>query len=111
MMSTALTHWCRNCTAHLSLNQIRHFTPAHTSSSGKSEVYLCPTCSSYDVDPLLPVPEDQTDPQVHHCTVIFRVTGPRAATSHFLNDLCTKYPGDHAEIIAMQMGNALESER
>ncbi|AMB86052.1 putative protein CP11 [Pseudomonas agarici] len=44
---------------------------------------------------------------VQHCTVIFRLPGPREATRQFLNDLGTHFPGDEVEIIAIQVGNAL----
>ncbi len=44
---------------------------------------------------------------VQHCTVVFRVPGSREATRHFLHDLGSKFPGDQAEIIAIQAGNVL----
>jgi hypothetical protein len=45
--------------------------------------------------------------EVQHCSVVFRVPGSREATRQFLHDLGTKFPGDQAEIIAIQVGNAL----
>ncbi|MFC3941516.1 hypothetical protein CCU68_18200 [Pseudomonas gingeri NCPPB 3146 = LMG 5327] len=47
---------------------------------------------------------------VQHCTVIFRVPGPREATRQFLHDLGTHFPGDEAEIIVIQVGNALAGD-
>ncbi|WP_339417383.1 MULTISPECIES: hypothetical protein [unclassified Pseudomonas] len=44
---------------------------------------------------------------VQHCTVVFRVPGSREATRQFLHELGTKFPGDQAEIIAIQAGNVL----
>ncbi len=46
-----------------------------------------------------------------HCTVVFRVPGTRDATRAFLNDLCSKYPNRNPEIIAIQVGNHLESNQ
>jgi len=45
--------------------------------------------------------------QVQHCSVVFRVPGSREATRQFLHELGTKFPGDQAEIIAIQAGNVL----
>lgn len=45
--------------------------------------------------------------EVQHCSVVFRVPGAREATRQFLHDLGTKFPGDQAEIIAIQAGNVL----
>lgn len=45
--------------------------------------------------------------EVQHCSVVFRVPGAREATRHFLHELGTKFPGDQAEIIAIQTGNVL----
>lgn len=42
-----------------------------------------------------------------HCSVVFRVPGSREARRHFLHDLITQFSGKHAEIIAIQAGNAL----
>ena len=44
---------------------------------------------------------------VQHCSVVFRVPGAREATRQFLHELGTKFPGDQAEIIAIQAGNVL----
>lgn len=44
---------------------------------------------------------------VQHCTVVFRVPGSREATRNFLHELGSKFPGDQAEIIAIQAGNVL----
>lgn len=48
--------------------------------------------------------------QVQHCTVVFRVPGSREATRQFLHELGTKFPGDQAEIIAIQAGNAMAEQ-
>ena len=44
---------------------------------------------------------------VQHCSVVFQVPGAREATRQFLHELGTKFPGDQAEIIAIQAGNVL----
>ncbi|PUA41383.1 hypothetical protein C5U62_32180 [Pseudomonas protegens] len=41
------------------------------------------------------------------CTVVFLIPGPREAMRVFLNELATRFPGDEADIIAIQAGNAL----
>jgi len=43
----------------------------------------------------------------HHCTVVFRIPGPREAAREFLTDLATQYPGSTPEIVAIQAGHAL----
>ena len=44
--------------------------------------------------------------EVQHCTVVFRIPGPREATREFLTDLSTKFPGHEPEIIAIQVGKS-----
>lgn len=46
-------------------------------------------------------------PEAHHCTVVFRIPGPREAAREFLTDLATQYPGCSPEIVAIQAGDAL----
>ncbi|AZC39391.1 hypothetical protein [Pseudomonas chlororaphis] len=48
--------------------------------------------------------------EVQHCTVVFRIPGPRETTGAFLTELGTKFPGHEPEIIAIQVGNRLEQE-
>ncbi|WP_095602233.1 hypothetical protein [Pseudomonas sp. PIC25] len=51
-----------------------------------------------------------TQSEVQHCTVVFRIPGSREATREFLTDLGTKFPGHEPEIIAIQIGNGLEGK-
>lgn len=44
---------------------------------------------------------------VQHCTVVFRIPGPREATGEFLTDLGAKFPDHQPEIIAIQVGNVI----
>lgn len=46
---------------------------------------------------------------VQHITVVFRIPGPREATAKFLTDLSIKFPDQQPEIVAIQVGNLLES--
>lgn len=52
------------------------------------------------------LPHDTGD---QHCSVVFRLPGSREATRQFLHELGSTFPGDQAEIIAIQVGNALEN--
>ncbi|MBF8791634.1 hypothetical protein IRZ70_02290 [Pseudomonas monteilii] len=45
--------------------------------------------------------------EAHHCTVVFRIPGPRETAREFLTELATQYPGYSPEIVAIQAGNAL----
>lgn len=55
------------------------------------------------VIPHLASPQDEA----HHCTVVFRIPGPRETAREFLTELATQYPGYSPEIVAIQAGNAL----
>lgn len=48
-----------------------------------------------------------SEDEAHHCTVVFRIPGPRETAREFLTDLATQYPGGSPEIVAIQAGDAL----
>ncbi|MDR9863462.1 MULTISPECIES: hypothetical protein [Pseudomonas] len=50
----------------------------------------------------------ETGAEVQHCTVVFRIPGPREATGEFLTELGAKFPDQQPEIIAIQVGNVLD---
>lgn len=97
-----VTHWCRNCDAHFRLDQVRQYIAAPEAVSGEIEVLQCPSCNSYYIEPLVEI-----DAENQHCTVVFRIPGPREALGDFLTELCTKFPARQPEIIAFKAGNAL----
>ena len=53
------------------------------------------------------LPHDTED---QHCSVVFRLPGSREAARQFLHKLGSTFPGDQAEIIAIQVGNVLEKQ-
>ncbi|ETK13599.1 MULTISPECIES: hypothetical protein [Pseudomonas] len=55
------------------------------------------------VTPHLPTTQDEAQ----HCTVVFRIPGPRETAREFLTVLATQYPGCSPEIVAIQAGDAL----
>ncbi len=55
------------------------------------------------VTPHLASPQDEAQ----HCTVVFRIPGPRETAREFLTELATQYPGCSPEIVAIQAGDAL----
>lgn len=98
-----ITHWCRNCDAHFHLDQVRQCVPVPESIVGEEEVLQCPTCNSYHIQDLLDV-----NVGVQDFTVVFRLCESRNALSDFLLDLENRFPACDLEIIAVQIGNALE---
>ena len=102
-MNVQITHWCRNCDAHFRLDQVRQCIAAPDSVAGEVEILQCPTCSSYYIEALRVAEGD-----VQHCTVVFRIPGPREAIGDFLTDLGTKFPERRPEIIAVRVGNVFQ---
>lgn len=55
------------------------------------------------------MPHLQPAAQVQHCTVVFRIPGPKESSRQFLSDLANKFTDmSEAEIIHLQAGNAFE---
>ena len=51
----SITHDCRGCGRHFSLNQVREVHPAEHTPEGEAEVLVCSVCGSYDIEPLMEV--------------------------------------------------------
>ena len=58
-MTGPLTHWCRQCDAHYRINHVRHCIPAPNPLEGEVEVNICPVCSSYEIEELQEVTDEQ----------------------------------------------------
>jgi hypothetical protein len=50
-----ITHWCRQCDSHHPMHRVSHAFPCPTNARGKKEVWVCPSCNSYDIEELLEV--------------------------------------------------------
>jgi hypothetical protein len=104
-----LSHWCSNCDTHFRLDQVRKYLPAPESALGEEEILQCATCGSYQVEELIEVTQPESDIDVRHWTVVFRVPGGRTALAEFLVDLAAKFPTSQHEVIAVRTGNALDN--
>ncbi|AZC24860.1 hypothetical protein C4K39_3186 [Pseudomonas sessilinigenes] len=56
---SAPTHWCRSCNTHHSLKQVQHWLPEPHKFCDETEVWICPLCNSYDVEPLQEVLDEK----------------------------------------------------
>lgn len=52
VQTQSITHDCRGCGRHFSLNQVREVHPAEHTPEGEAEVLVCPVCGSYDIEQL-----------------------------------------------------------
>lgn len=106
-----ITHWCLSCKTHHMHQRVRHCIPHPTPFEEEFELLVCPYCSSSDVEELQDAPLHLTHPnEARHYSVVFRIPAAREAAQQFLHDLGTQFPGDQAQIVAIQMGHVLATE-